>query len=225
MKGFETARANSGKVLSSGERLDPETFRELSTFFREVTLAKSGMSSVNTLGSGNVYVASWLADISYSFETGVLFMKKGQAVQERLLISGTFPLQPQYVLSQSQALVTDIFAMRPGTSFSDRMLGKEKSLTTGTAYASLTPNKSGIPSSTPVIPPLCTKAEAEKMANIYLESVRQRMQGKLKIGIPYVNQLVYVGGIIRNGWLEASGLPTFMHSFVGDEKALSAYSI
>ena len=164
-------------------------------------MAKAGNPVVNGLGSGNIWVACWLAELSYSFETGALFMKKGQGVQERLLVSGTFTMHPHYIQSSPQFLVTNIFSVRSQSSFSDKIMGREKTLTTGTAYSSLTPTRIRLPSSTPVVPTFCTRSEAEKMANIYLESVRQQLQGKMRIGTPSVNQLVYVGGTINNGWL------------------------
>jgi len=225
VKGFEIARASSGRILSSGERLDPETFKEMSASFKDVSLAKAGSPVVNGLGSGNVWVACWLAEVSYSFETGALFMKRGQGVQERLLVSGTFTMHPHYIQSSPQVLVTDIFSVRSQSSFSDRIMGREKTLTTGTAYSSLTPTKMRLPSSAPVVPAFCTRAEAEKMANVYLERVRQQLQGKMRIGIPSVNQLVYVGGTINNGWLEVAGLPRSMFLFLGDANTIRQYSI
>ena len=226
VKGFERAKSGSGKVLLSGEKMEAETFRELSAFYRDVMLAKSGAPSVYALGSGGVWVGCWLADLSYSFETGALFMKKGQAVQERLLVSGTFTLMPQYIASQPQALVTDIFTVRSESSFSDRMLGREKTLTTGVGYAALgRARQTHIPSPSSVIPPLCTKAEAEKMAAIYSEKVRQRLQGKLRIGIPSVTRLVYVGGTISKGYLSVPGLPNAMCPYVGDQNALLVYAL
>ncbi|MGD0318770.1 MAG: hypothetical protein ABSB56_03630 [Nitrososphaerales archaeon] len=225
VKGFERARLSTGSLLFSGRHLEPETFKELTTFFRDVDLAKAGNTAINAIGAGRIWVACWLADLSYSFETGALFMKKGQAVQERMLVSGTFTMLPQYISSQPQALVTDIFSVRSESSFSDRLMGREKTLTTGIGYASLAGRRASIPPSAPVIPPTCTRLEAEKMANIYLERVRQRLQGKLRIGIPSITQLVYVGGTIGNGWLAVPGLPSSMFPFVGDEKALSEHTI
>jgi hypothetical protein len=224
-KGFEIARASSGRMLSSGERLDPETFKEMSSSFKDVSMAKAGNPVVNGLGSGNIWVACWLAELSYSFETGALFMKKGQGVQERLLVSGTFTMHPHYIQSSPQFLVTNIFSVRSESSFSDKIMGREKTLTSGTAYSSLTPTKIRLPSSTPVVPAFCTRSEAEKMANIYLERVRQQLQGKMRIGIPSVNQLVYVGGTINNGWLEIPGLARSMSLFLGDANTIRQYSI
>ena len=226
VKGFEGARSSAGRILFSGEQLEPETFRELSTFFRDVSAAKGGKASINALGMGQRWVACWLVDLSYSFETGALFMKKGQSVQERMLVSGAFTSQAQLISTQPEALVTDIFSVRSESTFSDRLMGREKSLTTGLGYDALgSARKASLPPSSPVMPPLCTKMEAEKMANIYLERVRQRLQGKLRIGIPSVTQLVYVGGTMEMGWLAVPGLPSSMFPYVADEATLSAYSV
>jgi hypothetical protein len=226
VKSFESAKSSAGKLLYSGDQLDPETFKELSTFFRDVSQAKAGNPFVNAIGTRGIFVACWLAAVSYSFETGALFMKKGQAVQERLLVSGTFTTMPQYISSQPQVLVTDIFSVRSESSFTDRFMGREKTLTTGVGYSALgSATKGSIPSGSLVIPPLSTRMEAEKMANIYLERVRQKMQGKLRIGIPSITGLVYVGGTIDNGWLVVPGLPNSMFPYVGDQRTLEVYSV
>jgi len=226
VRNFEEAKSSAGGKLMSGDRLESETFKEMTTFFRDVSLAKVGNCSVYTIGVGGAWVACWLANLSYSFETGALFMKKGQSVQERILVSGIFPTQAQYIGSQPQALVTDVFAVRSESSFTDRFMGREKTLTTGVGYHALgSVAKGSLPSGSPAIPPLSTRADAERMANIYLEKVRQRLQGKLRIGIPLVTQLVYVGGVVSNGWLAVPGLPESMYPYVGEEKALADYSI
>ncbi|HYB75982.1 MAG TPA: hypothetical protein VEC08_03390, partial [Nitrososphaerales archaeon] len=226
VRNFEAAKSSASGVLVSGDRLEPETFKEMSTYFRDVSLAKAGNSSVYAIGAGGTWVGCWLADLSYSFETGALFMKKGQSVQERILVSGTFPTQAQFIGSQPQALVTDVFAVRSESSFTDRFMGREKTLTTGVGYHALgSVVKGSLPSGSPVVPPLSTRADAERMANIYLEKVRQRLQGKLRIGIPSVTQLVYVGGVISKGWLAVPGLPGSMYPYVGEEKTLVDYCV
>jgi hypothetical protein len=226
VKNFERAKSASSNILFSEDHLEPETFKELSAFFRDASLAKAGNSSINAIGKGRIWVACWLADLSYSFETGALFMKKGQAVQERMLVSGIFMLQPQYIMSQPQALVTDIFSMQSESSFSDRLMGREKTLTTGIGYSVLGAARNcNIPFSSPVIPPLCARIDAEKMANIYLEKVKQRLLGKLRIGTPSISQLVYIGGTINEGWLAVPGLPASMFPYVGNEKTLLEFSV
>lgn len=221
VKGFEEARSKAGGMLMNGDRLDAETFKDVATFFRDISFAKTGNSSVNAIGTDGIWVACWLADLNYSFETGTLFMKKGQSVQERFLVSGVFGLLPQYISSQPQILVTDIFSVKSESSFTDRFMGREKTLTTGTGFSALGEIRKGsLPSSSPVVPPFCTRLEAEKMANVYIERVRQRLQGKLRVGMPSVGQMVYVGGSIKNGWLSVPGLPSSMFPYVGDEKTL-----
>jgi len=226
VKGFEQTRPEVGKALFSGGHLEPETFKELSVFFHEATLAKAGRSTIYALGGGRIWVACWLADLSYSFETGALFMKKGQVVQERFLVSGVFASQAQHIATQPQVLVTDIFSVRSDSTFTDRLMGREKTMTTGVGHAALgAARNTSIPSSSPVVIPLCTRLEAEKMANIYLEKVKQNVQGKLRIGMPSISQLVYVGGTISNGWLAVPGLPSSMFPFVGDEEALVEHAV
>ncbi|MCL4339739.1 MAG: hypothetical protein M1388_01255 [Thaumarchaeota archaeon] len=226
VRNFENARAGISMVINSDDHLEPETFRQLATFFSAVCMARSGSSTVETIGTGPTWLACWLTELSYSFETGALFMKKGQAVQERILVSGAFPIQPQLMINQPQAMVTDIFSVRTESTFSDRLMGHERTLTAGIGYNTLgTLNRGGLPYSSPVIPSLCTKVDAARMADIYLEKVRQRLRGKLRIGTLSVSRLVYVGGQIDNGWLAISGLPSSMSLYVGDEKGLLKYSI
>jgi len=224
---FEAAKRSTGNMLSTGSFIEPDTFKELCASFREVNLAKAGNPSVNAiLGGGAIWVACWLAEISYAFETGMLFMKKGQAVQERLLVSGIFPLRPDLIMTAPQHLVTDIFSVQSESGFMDRIKGRETSLTTGIGYSCLAhTKKTSIPYTSTVVPALSTKLEAEKLANIYLEKVRQRLQGKLRIGIPTISQLVYVGGSIRDGRLTVPGMPDSICPYIGDEKSLLGFAI
>jgi len=224
---FEAAKRSSANILSTGNFIEPDTFKEMCQSFAEISSAKAGNPTVNgIIGGGTMWVACWLAEISYSFETGMLFMKKGQAVQERLLVSGVFPLRPDLIMTESQFFVTDIFSILSESGFMERVKGNEKSLTTGIGYSYLGhAKKTSIPRTSSVVPALSTKLEAEKLANIYLEKVRQRLQGKLRIGIPTISQLVYVGGSVRNGRLMVPGLPESICPWIGDEEALRAFAI
>lgn len=227
MMAFEAAKRTTGKTFSTGSFIEPDIFKEICASFREISLAKAGNPAVNAiLGGGAIWVACWLAEINYSFETGMLFMKKGQAVQERLLVSGIFPLRADLIMTAPQYLVTDIFSVQSESGFMDRIKGNEKSLTTGIGFSYLgQTRKASIPYTGIVIPALSTKLEAEKLANIYLEKVRQRLQGKLRIGIPTITQLLYVGGSIRDGRLSVPGLPDSICPYVGDEKALLGFAV
>jgi len=224
---FEAAKRTTGNMLSTGNFIEPNIFKEICASFREISLAKAGNPTVNVIiGGGAIWVACWLAEISYSFETGMLFMKKGQAVQERLLVSGIFPLRPDLITTNSQYLVTDIFSVQSESGYMERIRGNEKSLTTGIGYSYPgQTKKSSLPFNGTIVPVLSTKLEAEKLANIYLEKVRQRLQGKLRIGIPTITQLVYVGGSLRGGRLIVPGLPDSICPFIGEEKDLLRFAI
>jgi hypothetical protein len=227
IKSFESARVRTRSILSTSDRIDSSTYREISASFSEAVQARLGTAFVNTLGgSGPIWVACWLADLSYSFETGVLFMKKGQAVQERLLVPGTISLFPDLLLRSPHEVATDIFSVTTASGFWDRVSGKEKSLTTGLGlFALAQTRKSAIPPSSPIVPVYCTKGEAEKAANLYLEKARQRLAGKLKIGIPSVTQVVFVSGSLLDGRLRIPGLPDSMSPFVGVAADLQPFSI
>jgi hypothetical protein len=226
VRNFEAARAGAGPILYTESRLESESFKGVASFFRDASISKGGTAAANVVGTGAVYVGCWLSELTYSFETGALFMKKGQAVQERFLVSGLFMALPEYITSEPQALVTDIFSVRSQSSFGDRFMGREKTLTTGAGYAFFgNVKKTSFPGSSAVVPPLCTRVEAEKMANIYVEKVRQKLQGKLRVGLPSVTQVVYAGGSINNGWLEIQGLPASMSPYVGDQKTVLEYAV
>ena len=106
------------------------------------------------------------------------------------------------------------------------MRGKEKSLTQDTGFASNSHLKSStIPSTAPVVPVLSTKFEAERAVNMYLERVRQRLQDKLRIGIPTVSQLVYVSGNIQNGRFVIGSLPDSVQPTVGAQGDLMELAI
>jgi hypothetical protein len=123
-------------------------------------------------------------------------------------------------------IATDIFSVTTASGFWDRVSGKEKTLTTGLGLSALAQTrKSTIPPSSPVVPIYCTKAEAERAANFYLERARQRLLGKLKIGIPSVTQVVYVAGDLRGGTLQIPGLPQSMAPYVGEMAALQSFAV
>ena len=227
VKSFEAARTRVGGILSTSKQIDAATFKEICGSFSDAVQAKFGTLSINALGgSGNLWIACWLADLNYSFETGVLFMKKGQAVQERLLIPGTVSLFPERISSAPQEIATDIFSVTTPSGFWDRVSGKEKTITTGLGLSVLAQTrKSTIPPSSLVVPIYCTKAEAERAANLYLEKARQRLSGKLKIGIPSVTQMVYVGGETFGGRLRIPGLPDSMSPYVGDTSTLQGLAV
>ncbi|MGA2198758.1 MAG: hypothetical protein ABSG45_02350 [Nitrososphaerales archaeon] len=224
---FEWARKKSARTILVSESLDPSSFKDLCGYHLAVNRAKAGNLSVKILmGTTRIWVACWMVDLNYSFETGVLFMKKGQAVQERFLVSGTFTMFPELLTSSPESLVTDVFAVHSDFALMDRISGKETALTAGLGTRHLTAtDMTNLPYNIPVVPPLCTRIEAEKAANIYLEKARQRLSGKLRVGIPSVTGLVYVGGEITNGRMSVPGLPLPMQPYVGDQGSLLSFAL
>ena len=226
-KTFEAARKRSGIYLQTGGQIDLESYRELCKNFYEINLARTGTHPVPCLlGGGSFWIACWIVDVNYSFETGALFMKRGQMMQERLLIPCTFTLDTARLLKAPEEIVTDVFSLKAPSSFWERVSGKEKSLTQGINFAASSRiHSSAIPNGSIVVPSLSTRIEAERAANIYLEKVRRSLLGKLKIGIPSVVQVVYVSGNILNWRLQIPGLPQEVLPVVGEPQYLLQFGI
>jgi hypothetical protein len=226
-RSFERARKTIGGLLHSGDHLDPDTYRELCKSFSEINMAKSGQKPATLLsGGGQLWIACWVVDINYTFATGALFMKKGMMVQDRILLPALFTLNPSRLMQSPEEAVTDVFSLKAPSSYWERMRGKEKSLTQDTGFASnahLT--SANIPSTAPVIPLLSTKFEAERAVNLYLERVRQRLQDKLRIGIPTVSQVIYVSGNVQNGRFVIGSLPESLQPSVGSQGELMDLAI
>ncbi len=134
---FEASRKSIGTMLHSGDRLDPDTYRELSNNFAAVNMARSGQKPVKILsGSGGaIWVACWVVDLNYTFATGALFMKKGMMVQDRILLPALFSRLPAQLLQSPEETVTDVFSLKAPSSYWERMRGKEKTLTQDTGFA------------------------------------------------------------------------------------------
>jgi hypothetical protein len=226
-RAFESARKSIGSLLHTGDRIDPDTYRELCRSFAEINMAKSGQRPVTVLfGGGQIWIACWLVDLNYTFATGVLFMKKGLMMTERLLLPGLFSLNPARLYQAPDEVVTDVFSLKAPSTFWDRLSGKEKSLAAYTGFASDSRlQTTTIPTPSPVVPILSTKFEAERAVNMYLERVRQRLQDKLRIGIPSISKIVYVSGNVRNGRLVIGSIPDSLQPAVGTSGDLMLLAI
>jgi hypothetical protein len=216
---FETSRKTIGPLLHSGDHIDPDTYRELCNNYTSINMARTGQRPVKILAGsgGTLWVASWVVDLNYSFATGALFMKKGMMVRDRLLLPAVFPLNPSRLSQAPEEAVTDVFSLKAPSSYWERMRGKEKSLTQDVGFASDSNlHDSSIPTGAMVIPPLSTKFEAERAVNMYLERVRQRLQDKLRMGIPTVSKLVYVCGTVQaDGRFTSGSIPSTIQPTVG----------
>ena len=221
-KSFESSRKSIGGLLHSGDHIEPDTYRELCNNFASINMARSGQKPAKVLsGGGSIWIACWVVDLNYTFATGSLFMKKGMMMQDRVLLPALFSLNPSRLMQSPEETVTDVFSLKAPSSYWERVRGKEKSLTQDIGFASDSHIKdSTIPPSAPVVPALSTKFEAERAVNMYLERVRQRLQDKLRMGIPTVSQLVYVSGNIQNGKFVIGSIPDSVQPTVGSQQDL-----
>ena len=227
-RAFEASRKSIGSLLHSGDRVDPDTYRELSNNFTAVNLARSGQKPVKTLsgGGGSIWVACWVVDLNYTFATGAMFMKKGMMEQDRILLPALFSRMPSQLLQSPEETVTDVFSLKAPSSYWERMRGKEKTLTQDTGFvADSQLHDSMIPAGAQVIPPLSTKFEAERAVNMYLERVRQRLQDKLRMGIPTVSNIIYVSGNLQGGRFVAGSIPAAIQPMVGSPADLMSIAV
>lgn len=225
---FESARKSIGPILKSGDRIEPDTYRELSSNFATVNMARAGQKPVKVLGgSGAIWIACWLVDINYTFATGALFMKKGMMVQDRIVLPSLFPMNSSRLIQSPEDVVTDVFSLKAPSSYWERMRGKEKSLTQDVGFASDSQLRDAmIPSGVTVIPPLSTKFDAERATALYLERVRQKLQDKLRLGIPSVSKLVYAAGNLQpDGRFAVSQIPSTIQPSIGIQSQLLSFAI
>ncbi len=192
-------------------------------------MARSGQRPVKVLSgsSGSLWIACWVVDLNYTFATGALFMKKGMMMQDRLLLPALFPLNPSRLTQSPEEVLTDVFSLKAPSSYWERMRGKEKSLTQDVGFALDSQlHDATIPAGALVIPPLSTKFEAERAVNMYLERVRQRLQDKLRMGIPSVSKIVYVSGNVQSdGRFAIGSIPGAIQPVVGAQAQLMAQAI
>ena len=177
---LETARTRTG----------PKIYEEMTAHIRNIIEAKTGTGYIEALpGSGMVMVPFWDVSLKYTFSTGALMFKKGKEDENRLLVAATAPL--------ARYSVTDIFTLSAGMM--DRFKGKESTLTTGYVTSVLDQvRRTSVPFSTRVLPPFCPREEGAQIAHEYLNTVTQRLSGKVRFGAEQSNRLVYAPADIRN---------------------------
>ncbi|MEM0118044.1 MAG: zinc ribbon domain-containing protein [Conexivisphaerales archaeon] len=214
------------QVNQANNGLKPDTYQFVAHAFRDIYSAKAGLSSApRILGNGPYWAYCWLVELNYTFETGMLFMKKGVPTTERFLLPAQFPLYYKQFQSSPHDFVLDIFSVKAPSKFWDRVSGKETALTTGLGYQYLSQLRTErVPPSAQIIPPYCTKVDADRAANYYLDSVRNMLRGKLKLSIPTISQPVLAGGSIVNGRLIIQGIPDYICPYIGDESAIKQIS-
>ena len=164
---------------------------ELYGYVKDIVSAKNGGTLPICSGDGTVLYPFWDVDLKYSFTTGSLFSKKSVVVTEDLMVPATFTLSGK-ALSDPRTGLTDIFAAAPESSILNRLKGEERSISGGAGIGRLADSAAeNSPGSRTVVVPLCTKAEATRLVELYLAQC-SKTHSKLKLSKPEVKRLVYV---------------------------------
>lgn len=171
---------------------------ELFGYVKDVVAAKNGGTIPICTGGGDVLYPFWDVDLKYSFTTGSLFSKKSVVVTEDLMVPATFPISAD-ALSDPRRGLTDIFAAAPESSIISKLKGEESSISGGAGIGRLADSAAeNSPGSRTVILPLCTKMEAARLVEMYLDQC-SRTHSKLKLSKPCVKRLVYVPCTLSGG--------------------------
>ncbi len=179
-------------------RTREEVFRSAS----QLRAAQAGRGSIKVLtGGSGVYVPFWAVELPYTFETGVLWTKRGKEVPEILLVAATFPTDLASVTGMgSGRVLTDVFSASGGgrsiNAYYDRVAGKQAKITDSQGVTSVlrAAAMSPIPG-LPAVPPFTTHAEALRLVQRYVDGVRfsnPKIAGQLKASSPRVLDLVYL---------------------------------
>ena len=216
-RSFERARKTIGGLLHSGDHLDPDTYRELCKSFSEINMAKSGQKPA-TLLSGGGRALDRLLGGGYQ-----LHVCNGGPVHEKGDDGAGSDFAPGIVYTQP----FEVDAV-PGGSCDRRFLTQGSVVVLGEDARKRKISHAGYwfriqrashqrqyPLYRSGDPPSSTKFEAERAVNLYLERVRQRLQDKLRIGIPTVSQVIYVSGNVQNGRFVIGSLPESLQPSVG----------
>jgi hypothetical protein len=98
--------------------LNPDKYQFLARAFKEIFSAKAGFSSApGIVGNGQYWVYCWLVELNYTFETGVLFMKRGVPTSERFLLTAQYPFYKERFITSPDDFVLDTFSVRAPRNF------------------------------------------------------------------------------------------------------------
>ena len=152
------------------------------------------------IGSG-VLVPFWVVELPYTFETGVLWTKRGKEVPELLLVSATFPTDlSSFGAAGVSRPLTDVFSSaRIGGSLNQlygRISGKEERITSSGSLRSALQNVAvASVRGQPAVPPLTTAAEALKVVRTYVSAIHIANPGsaaQLRASSPRVVDFLYL---------------------------------
>lgn len=180
------------------KELDISSYVEIMKAMHDVMSAKTGRGNIQIAsGDGDILIPMWAIPTTYTFVTGSLFMKKGKEVQDLMLICGTL----------ASHMYTDVFLLKSGSGFMDRLSGKETTMSKGT-FGGLneTIRPSSITWATKVLPFIITRAEAKKIYDAYISDVRFRTNDKIKIGMGSTAYIIYLRGTRKNDDVEIQSL-------------------
>ncbi|MGA8302215.1 MAG: hypothetical protein WA691_05955 [Thermoplasmata archaeon] len=174
----------------------------------EVRAAQSGRGAVKLLNvGGGTFVPFWVVELPYTFETGVLWTKRGKEVPEVLLVAATFSTDVTTLAGAgSFRVLTDVFSARGGnrplTGYYGRVSGKEQKISQSGGLSAILQGVGSysIPGQQ-AIPPLTTEAEALRLVQLYVNDVRAtnpKASTQLRASSPRVLDLVYLPCVLHS---------------------------
>jgi hypothetical protein len=216
-----------GKALGS-VRLREDVMAQAAT----LRAAQIGGGSVRVLsvGSGPL-VPFWLGELPYTFETGALWAKRGQAAMEPVLVAATFPAEPSSMIPGNERWVlTDAFGTHSGTSGIGegylRLSGQQTKITQ-------TGNLSAIHQNAPltsigarkVVAPICGPSDALALLAQYLASQARatpRAAAQLRLSSPRIVDLIYIPATIDRSGPALPWLGPLSPRVLGDPATLAS---
>ena len=209
-------------------RLREEVFRGTA----ELRRAQHGSANVRHLRAGaGVLVPFWIVELPYSFQTGVLWNKRGQEVAETVLVAATFPLEPRAFSGAGASLVvTDVFGAGLGAGgladFYARVRGSQTTISTsGPIPGAVHGSAPGPVPGWAAIPPITTAREALSLTQVYVESVKAgnpKIAAQLRLSSPRVGELLYLPCVLDPRSLPLPWLGPLSPRTVGAPESLLA---
>jgi hypothetical protein len=178
-------------------RLREEVFRRAA----ELRAAQGGRGGVKVvIGGGGCFVPFWVIELPYTFETGVLWSKRGKEVAETVLVAATFPTDlPSLAAAGTSRVLTNVFGAttesRPLGDYYDRMRGKQQKISESGGLGQILQSRAvfSLPGQQ-AVPPFSTETEALRLVQLYVDSIRTanpRAAAQLRASSPRVIDLVY----------------------------------
>jgi len=210
-------------------KLREEILRRAS-WAREAQAGRRGVKVV-LVGSG-VLIPFWVVELPYTFETGMLWAKKGKEVPETMLVAATFPTDLScFAGMDSGRVLTDIFSLSPGPrnldSHYNRIRGREQKISdSGNLFSVVQGASMTTISAQKAVPPFSSEPEALRLVQIYLDAIRAsnpRAASQLRSVSPRISDLVYIPCSTQPG-LPIPWLGPLSPTSIGDPGSLVGFS-